>query len=225
MLCCPVSPTDDALKTFAGGYSMLALIIQVCLRPIQTTSLTVRKILMSVTLHHRQLLHQGRVFNFTREQITLENGSTVNLDMVRHPGAAAMVPLLNASTVILLKQYRYAAGGHIWEIPAGTLNVDESPLACARRELVEETGWSAASWHKLTEITPVPGYSDERIHLFLATDLQLDVQNLDQDEILAVHEIDFEQAMAMIASGDIQDAKTLCGLFMARSWLAANPLF
>ena len=86
------------------------------------------------------------------------------------------------------------------------------PRVCAERELAEETGYAAASWRKLGEITPVPGYSNERIHLFLATDLTPAVQNLDVDEVLAVHEFPFKTATAMIASGDIQDAKTICAL-------------
>lgn len=174
---------------------------------------------MNTVCHTQQVLHQGRVFNFTREQVTLENGRTVHLDMVRHPGAAAMVPLTSFSTVLLLKQYRYATGGYIWEIPAGTLDANETPLDCARRELIEETGQAAATWHKLTEITPVPGYSDERIHIFMATDLQPARQKLDPDEILVVHELDFQQAIDMVYAGTIQDAKTICGLLLAQQWL------
>jgi ADP-ribose pyrophosphatase len=159
----------------------------------------------------RVILHKGRVFSLVREKVALENGVTMDLDIVRHPGAAAMVPLI--------RQYRHAAGGFIWEIPAGTLDPDETPVECAKRELVEEIGYSADTWHKLGEITPVPGYSDERIHIFCAMDLSPAIQHLDRDEILNVHEVRFEDAVKMVERGEIGDAKTISGLFMASLWL------
>lgn len=150
------------------------------------------------------------------ENITLTNGEIVDIDILRHPGAAAMVPLLDRETVVLIRQYRHAVGGYIWEIPAGTLAPEESPLVCAKRELIEETGFSANAWHKLGEITPVPSYSDERIHIFLAEDLMPAEQNLDNDEMLDVHKIRFDDAIKMIYKGEIQDSKTINGLLMAR---------
>lgn len=168
------------------------------------------------------LIHKGRVFRVFQEAVTLPNGVSMTLDVIRHPGAAAIVPLTRNHTVIMLEQYRHAVGGTIWEIPAGTLDPAESPLACAQRELTEETGYTASSWQKLGEITPVPGYSDERIQIFLATELTLSVQNLDSDEVLVVREVAFTEALKMISTGGIQDAKTICGLFMADAWLKAN---
>ncbi|RJQ50528.1 MAG: NUDIX hydrolase [Desulfobacteraceae bacterium] len=172
---------------------------------------------MLVNVNSRILLHQGRTFHFVKENVTLENGVTVDLEIVRHPGAAAIVALSSPKTVVLLRQYRHALGRHIWEIPAGTLNPSESALECAKRELVEETGYSAAEWRKLGEITPVPGYSDERIHLFLAGSLSPAKQNLDHDEVLDVHEVQLEEAMKMVSRGDIQDGKTICSLFLAKA--------
>jgi ADP-ribose pyrophosphatase len=151
--------------------------------------------------------------------VALENGVTVDLDIVRHPGAAAMVPLMPGNTLLMIRQYRHAAGGYIWEIPAGTLDPDEMPLECAKRELIEEIGYSAATWYKLGEITPVPGYSDERIHIFCARDLTPARQHLDRDEILHVHEIPFDEAVKMAQKGEIADAKTLSGLLMTGLWL------
>jgi ADP-ribose pyrophosphatase len=174
---------------------------------------------MSTQVHHQNLIHQGRVFKVVQETITLPNGKQMKLDMIRHPGAAAMVPLTRNRSVIMLQQYRHAAGGTIWEIPAGTLDPDESPILCAQRELTEETGYQASAWHPLGEITPVPGYSDERIHIFLAEELTLASQKLDADEILEVHEIEFSTALDMIFNGVIQDAKSICGLLMANAWL------
>ena len=169
--------------------------------------------------NRQTLIHKGRVFNVFQENVTLPNGAAMKLDVIRHPGAAAIVPLTGNHTVIMLEQYRHAVGGTIWEIPAGTLDSGELPLACAQRELTEETGYTASTWQKLGEITPVPGYSDERIQIFLATDLTLSVQSLDSDEVLVVREVAFTEALKMISRGSIQDAKTICGLFMADAWL------
>jgi ADP-ribose pyrophosphatase len=170
---------------------------------------------MSAKINSRLTLHEGRVFQLTRENITLENGTTIDLDIIRHPGASAVVPLSKKDTVLMLEQYRHAVGGFIWEIPAGTLSSGETPLDCAKRELIEETGFSARAWEKLGEITPLPGYSDERIHIFLATELTAARQNLDMDEVLRVHEMKLETALDMIHNGAIQDSKTISGLIMA----------
>lgn len=178
---------------------------------------------MSAVINRREQLHQGRVFTLIRENVTLDNGVTVDIDTIRHPGASAIVPLTAGGAVVLIRQYRHSVGGYIWEIPAGTLNPGEDPEACAARELIEETGYAAGVWRRLGEITPVPGYSDERIHLFLATDLTPAAQNLDADEVLAVHEFPLERAAEMIASGEIQDAKTICGLLRVRCLSDLDP--
>ena len=170
---------------------------------------------MSAKVNRTSILYRGRVFKLLRENVTLENGVTTDLDLIAHPGASAIVALSNENSILLLKQYRHALGDFIWEIPAGTLDRNEEPLACARRELVEETGFSAHDWEKLGEITPVPGYSNERIHVFLASRLESATQNLDKDEVLRVHEIALKEAMGMIDDGLIQDGKTIAGLFMA----------
>ncbi len=171
----------------------------------------------------RTTLHQGRVFSLVRESVALPNGMTVDLDLIRHPGASAMVPLTRHRTLLMIRQYRHAVGGYIYEIPAGTLGPMETPLECAKRELVEEIGYSASTWHKLGEITPVPGYSDERIHIFCAMDLSRATQHLDRDEVLDVHEIGFEEAVRMAQEGEIADAKTLSGLFLTAMWLGEEP--
>jgi ADP-ribose pyrophosphatase len=155
------------------------------------------------------------VFDFTLETITLENDETVTLEVIRHPGAAAIVAMTDTGALLLLRQYRHAVGGTIWEIPAGTLNDGESPEDCARRELIEETGYAARTWKRLGEITPVPGYSDERIHLFLATDLSPDRQRLDRDELIQVRSVSVKDALAMIDDGRIQDAKSIAALALA----------
>ncbi|NQT56044.1 MAG: NUDIX hydrolase [Desulfobacteraceae bacterium] len=179
---------------------------------------------MSVKINSSVTLHQGRVFTLLKENITLGNGITIDLDIIRHPGASAIVPISRNNTVIFIKQYRHAVRDFIWEIPAGTFNPPESPLECAKRELIEEIGFSGNVWHKLGVITPLPGYSDECIHIFLATDLVPDKQNLDKDEMLDVHEIGLADATKMIYNGSIQDGKTISGIFMATLWLKDNRL-
>ncbi|MFY9943018.1 MAG: NUDIX hydrolase [Desulfobacterales bacterium] len=167
-------------------------------------------------------VHRGRVFQLTTENITLPNGVNMDIDIIRHPGAAAIVPLLDAKTVLLLRQYRHAVGGWIWEIPAGTLDPQETVEACARRELTEETGYNARNFEKLGEITPLPGYADERVHLFLAAGLTPSAQNLDPDELLSVHPTPLPQALEMIFNGEIQDAKTITGLLLAERRLGGG---
>lgn len=174
---------------------------------------------MSVQVNNRTTLHQGKMFKLMRENITLPNEITVDLDIIRHPGASAIVPLSDDATLLMIKQYRHAVGDFIWEIPAGVLNPNETPLECAKRELVEETGFAGNVWHKLGVITPVPAYSDERIHLFVAANLVPAEQNLDQDEMIDVHEVPIADIMRMISGGSIQDSKTIVGLFMVTRWL------
>ena len=170
---------------------------------------------LSAAVRRRTTIHRGRVFRLDSEQLALSNGATVELDVIRHPGAAAIVAFPDPETVIMIRQYRHAVGGVIWEVPAGTLDSGESPLACARRELTEETGFAAARWTALGAITPLPAYSDERIHLFAAGGLTPARQHLDSDEMLQVHRVPFQKALAMIADGTIRDAKTICALYMA----------
>ncbi len=161
--------------------------------------------------------HQGRTFKLVSEKISLDNGGTTELDIIRHPGASAIVPMVNKDEIIMLKQYRHAVGGYLWEIPAGTFDGSEDPLLCAQRELREETGFIADTWHKLSEIFLVPGYSDERIHIFWASDMTPAKQQLDADEIIEVHTVKFKDALNMIHKGDIRDSKTITGICLAQN--------
>ena len=178
---------------------------------------------MTAKINDRKIIHQGKVFKLIKEKVTLDNGVTTDLEFIEHPGATAIIPMLTDSRVLLIKQYRHALRKYIWEIPAGTLDPQESVMNCAKRELIEETGYSAGKLQKLGEITPVPGYSDERIHIFLATDLRPAEQELDQDEIINVHPCEFSEAMEMIEKGKIQDAKSIAGLCLAHNRLAGKP--
>ncbi len=170
---------------------------------------------MRARRNNTRKVHSGRVFDFHVDNVTLENGVTVDLEVIRHPGAAAIVPLTARGGILLIRQFRYALDQDIWEIPAGTLNPGESPLDCARRELEEEAGVSAGDWSSLGEIAPLPGYSDEIIHLFVARRLTATRQHLDADELLEVREVAFETALSMIRSNTVRDAKTIAGLLLA----------
>ena len=174
---------------------------------------------MSAIINNHEIIYRGKVFELIRENITLENGTTTDMEFIEHPGAAAIVPFVDDHRILLLKQYRHALKQYIWEIPAGTLDPREEVIACARRELIEETGYSADEWQQLGEITPLPGYSDERIHIYLASELQPATQHLDEDEIINVQEVAFKDALDMIAKGEIQDAKSIAGLFWASARL------
>jgi 8-oxo-dGTP pyrophosphatase MutT (NUDIX family) len=171
---------------------------------------------MQAKVNKTSTLHQGRTFRLIEENVTLPSGAVTDLDIIRHPGAAAVVAMFPDNRVLMLKQYRHAVGRYIWEIPAGTLGVEETGIHCAKREIIEETGYRADSWTELGSITPLPGYSDERIYLFLARDLSPAAQHLDFDEVLSVHEIPLEETFNMVQNGSIQDAKTICALYLVR---------
>jgi ADP-ribose pyrophosphatase len=169
---------------------------------------------MSVKVHKITNLYNGKIFDVVLEKVTLPNGAIKDREIVRHPGAAAMVPLLDDGKVVLIRQYRHAVGEFLWEIPAGTLERGEEAIECARRELVEETGYEASSFDKLAEILPAPGYTDEHIHIFLATGLRSVKQKLEDDEVLELQPMAFDTALEMITKGEIRDAKTIAGLLL-----------
>lgn len=168
---------------------------------------------MGIMPHEVWDLYKGKVIRLSKERLTLPNGETTELEVIRHPGAAAIVPLLADHQVVMIKQYRHAVGQFLWEVPAGTINPGESPIECAKRELPEEAGYRARTFQELGEIFPLPGYSDEHIHIFLATGLIPGRQNLDADEVLDVRPIPLEEAFEMIKRGEIRDAKTIIALF------------
>jgi ADP-ribose pyrophosphatase len=160
-------------------------------------------------------VHTGRVLNLDVDTVRFPNGSTGELEMIRHPGASAVLPVLSGGTtadpqLLLIRQYRYAAGGPIWEIPAGRLEDGESPEECARRELLEEAGATAGRWTRLTTIYTTPGFTDERIHLFAAFDLVVkpEDQRHEPDEFLEVKAMPTSQVLSMIRDGELVDGKT-----------------
>ena len=175
-----------------------------------------------VKVNNIRTLHKLKLFTLVTESITLSNGFETDIHILRHPGAAAVVPLTASGAIILIHQYRHAVGENIWEIPAGTLDPGESPLTCAQRELIEETGFSATTFNELGDIVPVPAWSDERITIFLATGLAAAEQALEKDEQLEVHEVQWERVLTMIDRGDIKDAKTVTGILRAQRYLVSK---
>ncbi len=162
----------------------------------------------------RRSLHAGRIGDFGLEDVVLPNGRAVTLEILRHPGASAVLPLHADGTVTLLRQHRHAAGGTIWEIPAGKLEPGEPPEACAARELQEEAGLTGAL-ESLGLIFPAPAYTDEQIHLFLATSLCPAPASPEADEVLEPVRLPLSEALAMVQRGDIVDAKTIAALLHA----------
>jgi len=163
---------------------------------------------MTATRH----IYKGRIVDLRLEEVTLPNDVTVTMEMIRHPGAAAIVPLDDEGHVTLIHQFRHAAGGFIWEIPAGKLDAGEPPADCAARELQEEVGLIARELTHLGSILTAPGFCDERIHLFLARGLSKVPQRLEHDEVLTVSRVPLAHAIEMIRGGQIEDAKTIAGL-------------
>ena len=157
-------------------------------------------------------IYKGKVVVLNVETVTLPNGATVDLEVIRHPGAAAIVPIKDDGTVILIRQFRHAAGGFIYEIPAGKLHPGEDPRDCAARELEEEIGYRASSFELLSSIFTAPGFADEVIHIYKGTGLTKGRQKLDHDEVLTVVELPIEKAIAQIQDGTIRDGKTIVGL-------------
>jgi ADP-ribose pyrophosphatase len=166
-------------------------------------------------------IYAGRVVRLDVDTVRFPDGSTGELEVIRHPGAAAIVPCASDPraqdpTILMLRQYRYAAGGPLWEIPAGTLEPGEDPEACARRELREETGVSAARLERLTSIFTTPGFTDEVIHLYLASDLTTGEVSRERDEFIEVVPQPLSRVLALIREGDVRDAKTIVAiLYMA----------
>jgi ADP-ribose pyrophosphatase len=160
--------------------------------------------------------YHGRVISLDVDEVRFPDGSVGSLEMIRHPGASAVVPLLDADEsdpqVLLIRQYRYAADGYLYEIPAGRLDAGESPMECAGRELAEETGYRAERVEHLFTMFTTPGFTDEKIHLFLATGLTAGEAHRETDEFMELVPTRLSRALSMIEQGEIQDAKTALAL-------------
>ena len=162
----------------------------------------------------KELAYQGRSITVWREEVTLPNGRETALDIVRHPGASAVVAFESERDVLLIRQYRYAAGGTIWEVPAGKLD-GEAPDVCAARELEEEAGRRAGRLVPLGAIWTTPGFTDERIHLFAAFDLEPVPHRREADEVIEVVRMSLDDALDLVFRGELPDAKSALALIHA----------
>jgi ADP-ribose pyrophosphatase len=157
-------------------------------------------------------MYSGRVIDVNVERVRLPNGETADLEVIHHPGGAAIVAIDDQQQVCLLRQFRHAAGGWIWELPAGKLEPGEPPADTARRELVEEAGRTAAKWQDLGVILSSPGVFTERIYLYLAHELAACETAQETHEVIEVHWIRLHEAVAMAHDGRISDGKSVVGL-------------
>ena len=170
-------------------------------------------------------IHKGKIITVDSDTVRFPDGSIGELDMVRHPGASAVVPFVSDPLgadpqILLLKQYRYAAEQYLYEIPAGRLDPGEDPAHCAARELREETGCTAEHVEFLFTMFTTPGFSDERIHLFMATGLERGKTAHEADEFMTIETVTLSRALQLIEQGEIKDAKTALGILFAAGFRA-----
>ena len=172
-------------------------------------------------------VYEGKVINVDRDSVRFPDGSVGELEMVRHPGASAVVPFLTDPAgddpqILLIKQYRYAAEDFIYEIPPGKLDGGEDPADCARRELQEETGCTAARIEHLYTFFTTPGFTDERIHAFMASGLTRGDVKHEKDEFMSLETVTLSHALELIKTGEINDAKTALSILYAAGFVLAK---
>jgi len=162
----------------------------------------------------RETVHLGRKIRVEVDTFTAPDGRTVKRDVVRHPGAVVILPVIDAVHVVLLRNFRFIINETLWEVPAGTMTPGEDSEACARRELLEETGYTAAKWRSLGFLYASPGVLDEKLHLFVAEGLTLGESQPEIEEQLEPVTVRFEDAIRMCLNGEIKDAKTITSLLL-----------
>ncbi|MDK2984681.1 MAG: ADP-ribose pyrophosphatase [Clostridia bacterium] len=166
-----------------------------------------------------QYIYKGKIVNLRKDYVELPGGKKSTREIVEHQGAVAVVPITKNNEIIFVKQYRKPVEEVLLEIPAGKLEKGEEPRECAMRELEEETGKKASELHELFHFYTSPGFSNEKLYLFAATNLEDTIQNLDTDEILTVHSLSIDKAISMVKNGEIKDAKTITGIFAIKDFL------
>ena len=172
-------------------------------------------------------MYTGRIIHLDIDTVRFPNGSTGELEMIRHPGASAVIPFLSDPggddpQILLIRQYRYAAERYLYEVPAGRLDAGEAPDACARRELKEETGCEAERVEHLTTIYTTPGFTDEKIHVFMAVGLTRGEIAREADEFIEMETMALSRALSLVETGEIQDAKTVVALLYAAGFRAGR---
>ncbi|HLA14895.1 MAG TPA: NUDIX hydrolase [Gemmatimonadaceae bacterium] len=180
-----------------------------------------------MTIIGSRRVYTGKVISMDVDEVKFPDGSVGELEMIRHPGASAVVPFLSDPLgedpqILLIRQYRHAADGYLYEVPAGRLDPGEDPKACALRELKEETGCFATGMERLFTMYTTPGFTDERIHVFMATGLESGESNREADEFLALHPLPLSKALRMIEAGEIQDAKTALSILFTAGFRAGR---
>ncbi|HQA47499.1 MAG TPA: NUDIX hydrolase [Bacillota bacterium] len=168
---------------------------------------------MEKTLESKRV-YEGRIINLRLDSVVLENGNTAMREVVEHPGAVGIVALKENGDIVMVKQYRKAVEQVLLELPAGKLEQGENPLDCAARELTEETGYTAGDLRYLVSFYTSPGFSNEVMHMFLATDLKEGKNDPDDDEMVETVEISRDRAIDMILKGEIKDGKTIAGILL-----------
>jgi ADP-ribose pyrophosphatase len=169
-------------------------------------------------MNSKKQVFKGKLLNVFVKKERLPNGYLANLEVVKHPGAALIIPFLTSSKTILLKQYRPVINSYIYELPAGTLDRNETPIKCARREIVEEIGYCAKKISKLGVIFPVPGYSTEKIVIFKAEQLKKEKMDIQEDEVIHPFVATKKEVRQLFRRGKIVDAKTIAAFAMC-GWL------
>lgn len=169
-----------------------------------------------------QKIYQGVVFEVDRDWLREENGMEIVRDVVRHAGGAGGLPVFDDGRVALIRQYRHPARRDLLEIPAGKLEKGEAPELCAAREIEEEIGFRPGRMEKLAEFYSTPGFCEEKLHVYLATELTATAQNTDHDEVVEIVYLPLAEAVAMAERGEIEDSKTLIALLVAQKLLARD---
>ena len=177
-------------------------------------------------LHEQQLsttkVYSGKLLHVHRDEVRLPDGKTSVREYIRHPGAVVVLPLTDAGELILERQHRYALGRDFIEVPAGKIDPGEQTLACAQRELLEETGYTARDWRYVTTVYPCIGFADEKLTYYLAEGLEFVGHRRDEDEFLEIFSLPLELALAMVKSGEICEVKTVIALFWLEKILAGD---
>lgn len=169
-----------------------------------------------------QSVFKGMVFEIERDRLREENGFEIVREVVRHPGGAGCLPLFDNGQVVLVNQYRHPTRRELLEIPAGKIEADETPIKCAARELEQEAGIRARRIEKLADFYSTPGFCEERLYVYLATDLEQVERNLDHDEFVEVVFLPLAEAVAMVGRGEIEDSKTIIALLLASQRFQQN---